>query len=133
VACMARLAAGLSGTVHVSNACKGGGGFRLEVYGTEGRLRVESSHMVQYSPARVYGARGNAPVQELPIPARFYEVTELAADSQAFQVAQLLRRCLQTIAVGKDFHPDFAEAVALHRTIEALVRSSESGTWTELT
>jgi predicted dehydrogenase len=133
VACMARLAGGLSGTVHVSNACKGGGGFRLEVYGTEGRLLVESSHMVQYSPARVYGARGNAPLQELPVPAWFYEVTELAADSQAFQVAQLLRRCLRAVAAGEDFHPDFAEAVALHRTIEALVHSSKSGTWAELT
>ena len=132
VACMARLAGGLSGTVHVSNACKGGGGFRLEVYGIEGRLLVESSHMVQYSPARVYGARGNGPLQELPIPDRFYEVTELAADSQAFQVAQLLRRCLQAVAVGEEFHPNFVEAVALHRTIEALVHSSKSGTWIEL-
>jgi predicted dehydrogenase len=132
VACMARMANGLSGTVHVSNACKGGGGFRLEIYGTEGRLLVESSHMVQYSPAKVYAARGNAPLQELPVPARFYEVTELAADSQAFQVAQLLRCCLQAITGGEEFHPNFGEAVALHRTIEALVHSSRSATWTEL-
>jgi predicted dehydrogenase len=132
VACMARMANGLSGTVHVSNACKGGGGFRLEIYGTEGRLLVESSHMVQYSPAKVYAARGNATLQELPVPARFYEVTELTADSQAFQVAQLLRRCLQAIVGGEEFHPNFAEAVALHRTIEALVHSSKTATWTEL-
>jgi predicted dehydrogenase len=133
IACMARLANGLSGTVHVSNACRGGGGFRLEIYGTEGRLRVESSHMVQYSPARVYGAHGNEPWQELPVPASFQQVTELATDSQAFQVAQLLRQCIRTIAAGGDFQPDFAEAVALHRTIEALVRSSQHGTWTHVT
>jgi predicted dehydrogenase len=132
IACMARLANGLGGTIHVSNACKGGSGFRLEIYGTEGRLLVESSHMVQYSPARVFGARGNDPWQALPIPARFYEVTELAAESQAFQVAQLLHRCIQAIAAGEDFHPNFAEAVALHRTIEALVQSSKRGTWTEV-
>jgi predicted dehydrogenase len=118
--------------VHVSNACKGGSGFRLEIYGTEGRLLVESSQMVQYSPARVFGARGNDPFQELPVPAKFYEVTELAADSQAFQVAQLLRRCLQAISAGEEFHPNFAEAVALHRTIEALLHSSKRGTWTEV-
>jgi predicted dehydrogenase len=132
VACMARLANGLSGTVHVSNACTGGSGFRLEVYGTEGRLLVESSQMVQYSPARVFGARGHDRLQELPVPAQYYEVTEIAADSQAFQVAQLLRRCIQAIAADEDFHPNFAEAVALHRTIEALVHSSERGTWTEV-
>ncbi len=133
VACMARLVNGLRGTVHVSNACQGGSGFRLEVYGTEGRLLVESAHMVQYSPARVYAAHGNAPLQELPVPSSFYQVTELAADSQAFQVAQLLRRCLQAIAAGEEFHPNFAEAVGLHRTIEALVQSAQRGTWTELT
>jgi predicted dehydrogenase len=132
VACMARLASGVSGTVHVSNACKDGSGFRLEIYGTEGRLLVESSHMVQYSPARVYGARGRERFQEHPVPAEFYEVTELAADSQAFQVAQLLRRCIHAISARESFHPNFAEAVALHRTIEAVVHSSKSGTWTEV-
>jgi len=132
IACMARLANGVNGTVHVSNACKGGGGFRLEVYGTEGRLRVESSHMVQYSPARVFGARGHDHWQELPVPARFSQVSELPSDSQAFQVAQLLRRCLQASASGEDFHPNFAEAVTLHRTIEALMQSSKRGTWTEV-
>ena len=88
--------------------------------------------MVQYSPARVYGAHGNDPLHELPVPARFYEVTELAAESQAFQVAQLLRRCLQAIAVGEEFHPNFAESVTLYRTIEALVHSSKHGAWTEV-
>jgi predicted dehydrogenase len=132
IACMARLANGVNGTLHVSNACKGGGGFRLEIYGTEGRLRVESSHMVQYSPARVFAARGQDPWQELPVPAEFYQVPELPAESQALQVAQLLRRCLQASASGAEFHPNFTEAVTLHRTIEALVQSSKRGTWIEV-
>jgi predicted dehydrogenase len=129
VAAMVRLSGGLTGTVHVSNACRDGSGFRLEVYGTEGRLVVRSSQMVQYSPARVYGARGGDPFQELPIPRRFYEVDGLPADSQAFQVAQLLRRFIQAISVGESFHPDFGTAVGLHQAIEAVVRSAESGTW----
>jgi predicted dehydrogenase len=133
IACMARLANGLSGTMHVSNACTGGGGFRLEIYGSEGHLRAESSQMVQYSPARVFGSHGNDPLQELPVPAKYAEVSEVPADSQAFQVAQLLRRCLRAIDASEDFHPNFAEAVRLHRTIEALVRSSERGIWTEVT
>jgi predicted dehydrogenase len=133
VAGMARLSGGVTGTLHVSNACQGGSGFRLEIYGTEGRLLVESAHMVQYSPARVYGARGSDPFRELPVPAKFYEVTELAADSQAFQVAQLLRRCLQSIHTGEVFQPNFSAAVELHRAIDAAVRSSQHGTWTAVT
>lgn len=129
IAGMVRLSDGLTGTVHISNACKGGGGFRLEVYGTEGRLVVESSHMVQYSPARVYGAQSHDPIQELTIPSKFYTIDALATDSQAFQVAQLLRSFMQTLSLQEPFQPDFGSAVALHRTIEAFVRSAESGTW----
>lgn len=129
VAFLARLASGVTGTVHVSNACQRGSGFRLEVYGTEGRLLVESSHMVQYSPASVYGARGNDHVRELPVPERLVEITDLPPDNQAFQVAQLLRRFIRAMSEGGSFHPNFGDAVTLHRTIEAVVRSSTTSTW----
>jgi predicted dehydrogenase len=129
IACLARLGNGVTGTIHVSNVCRAGSGFRLEIYGVEGRLLVESPHMVQYSAARVYGARGHDPFQELLVPSRLYEVTGLAADNQAFQVAQLLRRFIRAINTGEVFHPNFAEAISLHRTIEAITRASESGSW----
>jgi predicted dehydrogenase len=129
VAFMARLASGVTGTVHVSNVCKRGSGFRLDIYGTEGRLSVESPNMVQYSSARVYGAQGSATLQELPVPARLHEVLQLAADSQALQVAQLLRHFMRSINAHTAFHPNFDEAVSLHRTIETVVRSSTTARW----
>jgi predicted dehydrogenase len=98
VAFLARLASGVTGTVHVSNVCTHGSGFRLDIYGTEGRLSVESPHMVQYSPARVYGAQGSGALQALPVPSRLHEVPQLSADSQALQVAQLLRHFIRNTA-----------------------------------
>jgi predicted dehydrogenase len=129
VAFLARLASGVTGTVHVSNVCKPGSGFRLDIYGTEGRLSVESPHMVQYSPARVYGAQGRGALQELPVPARLHEVPHLPAESQALQVAQLLRHFIRSLHTGTAFQPHFGDAVSLHRTLEALVRSSTVGRW----
>ena len=129
VSCMARLTNGVTGNVHVSNVCHYGGGFRLDIYGTEGRLLVESSIMVQYTPARVYGGGGGATLQELPVPAQFYEVAGLAADSQALQVAQLLSSFMRSIRDKTPFSPGFDEAVSLHRTIEAIERSSTTGDW----
>ena len=129
VSCMVRLASGVTGTCHVSNVCQQGSGFRLDIYGTDGRLSVESPNMVQYSPARVYGAQGSGSFAELPIPTRYHDVTTLAADSQALQVAQLLRHFMRCIKDRTTFHPNFAEAVSLHRTIEAIVRSSSTGRW----
>jgi predicted dehydrogenase len=129
VAFMARLASGVSGTVHVSNACKQGSGFHLDIFGTEGRLSVESPNMVQYSPAKVYGAQGSGALQELPVPPRLHTVPNLPAESQALQVAQLLRHLIHSVHTGTAFHPHFGEAVGLHRTLEAVVRSSASGRW----
>jgi predicted dehydrogenase len=40
-----------------------------------------------------------------------------------------LRRFIRAINTGEVFHPNFEEAVDLHRTIEAITRSSESGGW----
>lgn len=132
VSCMARLATGIAGTMHVSNACKRGSGFRLEVYGSEGRLLIESPRMVQYSPAKVYGARGKEEFRELPVPDRFHEVRTLPQDSQALQVAQLLRRFIRSIHDGTRFQPSFEEAIGLHRTIEAIKHSAVTGTWERL-
>ena len=48
-------------------------------------------------------------------------------DSQALQVAQLLRQFIQSLNTGTLFHPHFGDAVSLHRTLEAVVRSSATG------
>jgi predicted dehydrogenase len=133
VACMARLASGMTGTVHVSNACKHGSGFRLDIFGTEGRLSVESPNMVQYSPARVYGAKGSGTLKELPVPSRLHVVPNLPTESQALQVAQLLRQFISSLHTGTTFHPNFTDAVSLHRMLEAVVRSSTTGRWEVVT
>jgi predicted dehydrogenase len=129
VACMARLHDGVTGTMHVSNACTQGSGFRLDIFGTEGRLSVESPQMVQYSPAKVYGAQGSGPLQELPVPSRLHTVPQLPAESQALQVAQLLRQFIRSRQTGAAFQPHFGDAVRLHRTLEAVVRSAATGHW----
>lgn len=129
VAFMARLASGVTGTVHVSNVCTRGSGFHLDIFGTDGCLSVESPNMVQYSPARVYGAQGSGTLQELPVPPRLHAVPNLPAESQALQVAQLLRHFIQSVHTGTTFHPHFGDAVGLQRTLEAVVRSSAAGRW----
>jgi hypothetical protein len=86
----------------------------------EGRLSVESPHMVQYSPARVYGAQGNGALQELPVPPRLHAVPNLPAESQVLQVAQLLRQFIQSVHTGTAFHPHFGDAVASRDVYSAI-------------
>jgi predicted dehydrogenase len=132
VSCQARLDSGITGTMHVSMACARGSGFRLEVHGTEGRLLVESPHMVQYSPARVFGSRGAEALRELPVPQRLHEVSALPADGQALHVAQLLRGFMRAIRDGAAFHPNFDDAVSLHATIDAIKRAAGTGAWEQV-
>jgi len=93
------------------------------------RSDVETPNMVQYSPASVYGAQGSGALQALPVPPHLHEVSQLPADSQALQVAQLLQQFIRSVHTGTAFHPDFGDAVSLHRTLEAVVRSSATGRW----
>ena len=85
--------------------------------------------MVQYSPAKVFGTRGNGALQELLVPPRLHAVPNLPAESQALQVAQLLRYLIQSVHTGTAFYPNFSDAAGLHRTLEAVVRSSAAGCW----
>jgi predicted dehydrogenase len=60
-------------------------------------------------------------------------VPNLPAESQALQVAQLLRQFVSSLHTGTTFHPNFTDAVSLHQTLEAVVRSSTTGRWEVVT
>jgi len=60
---------------------------------------------------------------------RIAEVTQLPAESQALQVAQLLRQFIRSLDMGTLFHPHSGDAVSLHRTLAAVVRSLATGRW----
>ena len=66
--------------------------------------------MVQYSPARVYGAQGSAALQELPVPPRLHEVTQFPAESQA-------RQAIDRVLVGKKKYKSVADLIdAIYKT-----------------
>jgi hypothetical protein len=41
----------------------------------------------------------------------------------------LLRHLIHSVHTSTAFHPHFGDAVGLHRTLEAVVRSSATGRW----
>ncbi|MBI4233958.1 MAG: Gfo/Idh/MocA family oxidoreductase [Chloroflexi bacterium] len=129
---LCRLRNGLQGTVNVANTCLEGSGWRLEVYGSEGKLVARGSGMVQYTPIRLSGARRGEREQELPIPQRYYRFPGLAEESPVFNVAQLLQEFTSSIEAGAPFHPDFGDALQLHHILEAVARSSQVGWWVEV-
>jgi len=129
---------GVLGIASTSIVCKGWGGFRFEIQGTEGRLVAETSDMIQYSNAKIWiaSARGGyrpTELKELPIPLEFTSVHTLSNTSMGFHIAQELRAFVNSIQNGeRDFSPGFKEGFDLHRIIEAIIRSSDTESWVKV-
>ncbi|MBI2887021.1 MAG: Gfo/Idh/MocA family oxidoreductase [Chloroflexi bacterium] len=122
---------GAVGTVQLSNTATAGPGFRLEVYGTDGKLGAASSGMVELSLLRLYGAKRGEREQEIPIPDHLIEVPELPLESPAYNIAQLFRGFVRAVREGYDLSPTFADALRMHQLLEAIDRSSQTQGWVE--
>ena len=117
-----RLASGGVVSAHVASQPAHGSGQRLEVYGREGTLVVDSGE------SRLLGARiGEAALEELPIPERLTWVPAEVPEGPAFNVAQMYRRFGEAIRSGGSAEPDFNAAVKLHELIDAIRKASETG------
>ncbi|MBI2871905.1 MAG: Gfo/Idh/MocA family oxidoreductase [Chloroflexi bacterium] len=132
VAFLCRLAGGAVGTVHVSQVSHRTSGWRLEAHGTDGKLTATSRGMVQYTPVRLRGAHRGEEERGLRIPRRFTWVQGLTERHEAFNVAQAFSRFAQAIREGSEHHPNFADSLELHRILEAVAHSSETGRWEQV-
>ena len=118
-----RLASGGVVSAHVASQPVLGSGQRLEVYGREGTLVVDSNE------SRLLGARaGDSALEELPIPERLSWVPAEVPDGPPFNVAQMYGRFVEAIRSGDRAEPDFDSAVNLHTLLEAIRSASETGT-----
>ena len=85
---------------------------------------------LQVTPVQLRGARrGEGDLRLLEVPDRLKEVTEFSESDPRYNVAVLARRFASAaLGQGKP-NPDFADAVRLHRVLEAVVASSEGRRW----
>ena len=129
---MVRIASGATGTVHISNTAMHGSGFRLEVYGTEGKLAARSPALLELSLVTLSGARSDETEHELPPPPELIEVPGVDLGSNAYNIAQLFRGFAKAVRSGKDLSPTFEDGARMHRMLEAIDRSSQSRSWVDI-
>ncbi len=129
VSYLARLRNGAVGSVQICNTAHAGSGFRLEVFGTGGKLAAHSLGMLELSLVRLTGAKAGEREVEIAVPDRHTWVSGLPIDGPAFNMAQLFRRFGQAIDAGGDIAPSFADGAAVHRLLEAIDRSSGTKQW----
>lgn len=101
-------------------------GFRLEVYGTDGTIVLTSPQRGQLGQVRVFGGRGSdKELAEIPLPDHLQDSSGLP-DPQP-NIASLYGKIAEAAGEGRDVHPDFEDALRLHRFLAVIEDSSANG------
>ena len=123
-----QLESGAAASVHVGAVPWAGSGFRMEIYGREGTLVTTGSVSSQRGEMlRVQGARGSHELQDLVIPGRFVYVPTDFPQGDPFNIGQMYALFAEAVQTGQNRAPDFDIAVELHRFIDTLKESSDTG------
>jgi predicted dehydrogenase len=107
-----------------------GSGHRFEIYGSDGTLAMIGGGQGGEELQRklVGGQKDDKALRELAVPERFKWVPEAVRnDSPAYDVGQMWVKFAEAIRTGSQIEPDFDHAVRLHRTLDVIVRASETG------
>ena len=122
------LSGGAVDSAHVSSVPWHGSGYRLEVYGREGTLVLNSQQSASIGGVRLLGGRGGgSSLEEIAIPAHHTWVPEAVPQGPPFNIAQLWGRFAEAIRTGERAEPDFDTAVTRHELLDAIQRASDTG------
>jgi predicted dehydrogenase len=107
-----------------------GSGHRFEIYGKEGTLMMIGGGEAGQETSRkiMGGKKDDKALQELPVPDRLKWVPQAVRDvGRSYDVGQMWVNFAKAIRTGAPVEPDFDHAVRRHRTLDAIVRASETG------
>ena len=122
-----RLTSGAEVSVHVAAVPSNPSGNRLEIYGREGALVLRSDGSFNIGPAQVLAGKGKEPLVAMPVPAKYRVAPDGTPSGQPYNVAQAYARATDALRAGVSFEVDFNLAVARHKLIDAIERSSSTG------
>ena len=102
--------------------------FVWAIHGTDGDIVLSAEHgYANISELEIRGARGNEPLEALPIPKK-YRLAPAELAGAAVNVASLYAQFARDLDEGTTLAPDFDAAVRLHRLIDAIERADREGT-----
>jgi predicted dehydrogenase len=102
-------------------------GWRMTVYGNKGTIIATTQGLPQITPVMLVGSQGNEPLNQLPIPERLRFVPKAVPFGPPQNVGQAYVRMAEAIREGKQFAPNFDDALEIHRLLETIQRSSDEG------
>ncbi len=116
-------------SAHVGSVPWHGSGWKMEVYGTSGALAAEFFTTPFFVKVQLRGAHGKEDLEEeLPVPERPEGLPAEVPGGIPLNVAKMYRNLGEAIREGRDAQPDFDAALARHRLLDAIQRSSDEAT-----
>lgn len=102
-------------------------GWTMAVYGSKGTIIASTPIMPQISPITLVGAQGNESLSELAVPEHLRIVPAAVPEGPPRNIGQLYVRMAEAIHEGRRFSPNFDDALAVHKLLDAIQRSSVEG------
>ena len=123
-----RLQGGAEVAVQVAAVPSGANGSRLEIYGRTGVIVLQSGGARSTGLNRIYIAKGSDALAEVQPPVEFVVTPEGTPAGPPRNVAGGYARFADTTSSGATYEPNFDDAVVRHKLIDAMERSSKTGT-----
>jgi len=116
--------------VHVEAGKRNGRGVRIDITGDAGDLRITNASAFGDvgDDYVIEGAQGkDMPMQKLDIPLQYDRLPASDLPSAVLELAELYAAYADDLRTGSSDAPTFADAVRLHRLIDAAMHSTEEG------
>ena len=118
--------------VQVAAVPFGASGSRLEIYGRDGVIVLQSAGALSTGPNKLYVGKGKEALAEVQPPVEYVPTPEGTPAGPPRNVAGGYARLADVFTSSDAFEPDFDLAVTRHRLIDAIERSSATGTTVRL-
>jgi predicted dehydrogenase len=121
------LQSGVVASVRLQGAPAFGTGVRLEINGSKGDLLITTAPQargIQMSDLQLHRTVGVGELQAVAIPEAAWGVPVALRAAPALNVARAYLEFHDAIVKGRDATPDFAAALARHRTLDAVDRAA---------
>jgi predicted dehydrogenase len=127
IAVSGRLKNGSVVSSHVGHMPYAGSGYRMEIYGRDGTLVASGENSPQLGEVVLHGAKSGNKLTAISVPARFTVAASGTPSGEASNVGQMYALFARAIREGKARLPHFGTAVEVHRLVDAIKESSDTG------
>ncbi|MFD1990478.1 Gfo/Idh/MocA family protein [Paenibacillus nicotianae] len=125
-----KLTNGAAASIHIQGGVKHQTGVTIEIFGDQGTIVLHAPMTIQFGSHDLLGASSaDAELQELTIPDTYYSAPDSLQDDSGMvlNIAQVYRAFAQDIQEGTSLVSNFADAVKVHKLIDAIQKSAQTG------